>query len=75
MGAVTDDEPTRPVGFVQVRLWLGLFVIGCVFELVTGFAQNQRLGWPPSLVGPAIFATIWTALSIAQRRYNAPRQR
>jgi hypothetical protein len=75
MGAVTDDEPSHPIGFVHVRLWLGLFVIGCVFEMVAGFAQNQRLGWPPPLIGPVIFATVWTGLGIAQKRYNAPRSR
>jgi hypothetical protein len=75
MGAVTDEEPAHSTGFVHVRLWLALLVLGCVFELVTGFAQNQRLGWPPSLVGPVIFATVWTGLSLAQRRYNAPRSR
>lgn len=72
---MTDDEPSRPVGFVYVRLWLGLFVIASVFELVTGLAIQQRLHWPPSLLGPAIFASVWTGLRIAQSRYNAPRPR
>ena len=74
MGAVTEDEPARPIGFFHVRLWLGLFVVACVFELVTGLAVNQHLSWPPSLLGPAIFASIWTALGIVQNRYNAPRK-
>ncbi len=74
MGPVTDDELPRPIGFFHVRLWLGLFVLGCVFELVTGLALHQRLDWPPSLLGPVIFASLWTGMSIAQNRYNAPRQ-
>jgi hypothetical protein len=73
MGAVTDDQPTRPVGFLYLRLWLGLFVVASVFELVSGYAQNQRVTWPPSLIGPTIFATVWTGLRLAQSRYNAPR--
>jgi hypothetical protein len=73
MGAVTDNEPSRQVGFRYVRLWLGLFVVASVFEMVTGFAQNQRVTWPPSLLGPLLFASVWTGLRIAQSRYNAPR--
>lgn len=60
---------------MNLRLWLGLFVIACVFELVTGLAISQHVDWPPSLVGPAIFASVWTGLRIAQNRYNAPRPR
>ena len=75
MGVVTDREPARPIGFGHVRLWLALFVLGCVFELVTGLATYQRLAWPPSLLGPVVFASAWTALSIAQSRYNAPRSK
>jgi hypothetical protein len=75
IGAVTNHDPARLIGFANVRLWLGLFVISNVFEQVAGLAQNQHLSWPPSLYGPIIFATVWTGLGIAQKRYNAPRSR
>lgn len=70
---MTDGEPARPLGFAHVRMWLALFVVSCAFELVTGLVLHQRMGWPPSLLGPVIFATTWTGLGIAQSRYNAPR--
>jgi len=54
-------------------MWLALFVLGCVAELVTGYAVNGRLPWPPSWWGPAAFASVWTGLMIAQNRYNSPR--
>ena len=72
LGEVTD-QPARPLGFVHVRIWLALFVVSCAFELVTGLVLNQWMGWPPSLLGPALFASTWTGLGIAQNRYNAPR--
>ena len=75
MEPVSDDRPTRRVGWVHVRLWLALFVVGCGAELVTGLALHQHLPWPPSLPGPAVFASVWTGLAIAQNRYNSPRPR
>lgn len=52
-------------------MWLALFLLGCVGELVMGLALNQRLPWPPSLSGPVIFASVWTGLAIAQSRYTS----
>jgi hypothetical protein len=75
MGAVTNHGPARLNGFAHVRVWLALFVVSNVFELALGLVQNQHLSWPPSLLGPIIFATAWTGLGIAQKRYNAPRPR
>jgi cytochrome c oxidase subunit IV len=61
--------------YVYVRTWLALFVLGSVAEVITGYALNGRLPWPPSLPGPLIFASVWTGLAVVQNRYNSPRPR
>jgi hypothetical protein len=78
IGGVNNDRGptwTAKLVFARARLWLVLFVVAVAVNAASQLINHDHVVIVRELVAPAIFASVWTGLSILQAHYNTGRPR